>query len=314
MSELHDLEIFLAASQCGSFTEAAASMRLSVAAVSRAIARLEIHMDCRLFNRTTRRLNLTAEGQLALTEVSAGIARLRNARVLLQEQRQRVSGTLKVLLPNAFSKHYMMPELPAFLEKYPELDLDIYVEDFGVDLLAGGFEVAVQYAPVPNNGYISRSLGTMEIALVASPDYLGRHGVPQSIDDLKQHRRIQLRGPTGGAPFQWHLKHINGGAVTVHRPAGQCFFNSQLDAIIHGALCGIGIAPSDLGAVARYLRCGDLKIVLPSYRLVDGGEVVMLFPHRDHIPLKARVFMDFIVDIARRSMTIPDFNCQAHSA
>lgn len=314
MSELHDLEIFLAAARCGSFTEAATNMRLSVAAVSRAIARLEQHMDARLFNRTTRRLNLTAEGQLALQEVTAGIERLRNARTLLHEQRQRASGTLKVLLPNAFSKHYMMPDLPAFLESYPDLDLDMYVEDFGTDLLAGGFEVAVQYAPVPDNGYISRSLGTMEIVLVASPAYLARHGVPRSVDDLDAHRRIQLRGPTGGAPYQWQLQPVDGGPATMHRPHGQCFVNTQLDAIIHAAICGVGIAPSDLRAVARYLRSGDLKIVLPEYRVLGGGEVVMLYPHRDHVPVKARVFMDFIVDIAKRTMTIPDFDVRAFAA
>jgi len=313
MSELQDLEIFLAAARCGSFTEAAGTMRLSVAAVSRAIARLELHMDCRLFNRTTRRLNLTAEGELALTEVTAGMERLRNARLLLHEQRQRASGTLKVLLPNAFSKHYMMPELPAFLEKHPALDLDMYVEDFGVDLLAGGFEVAVQYGPVPTNGYISRSLGTMEIVLVASPAYLARHGVPRSIEDLDSHHRIQLRGPKGGAAFHWHLQHVDGGPIAIHRPAGQCFVNSQLDAIIHGAICGVGIAPSDLRAVERYVRSGDLQIVLPDYRVVDGGEVVMLYPHRDHVPLKARVFMDFIVDLARRNMVITEFDCRAYA-
>lgn len=314
MSELHDLEIFLAAARCGSFTEAAATMRLSVAAVSRAIARLEKHMDCRLFNRTTRRLNLTAEGQLALTEVTAGMARLRNAREMLHEQRQIASGTLKVLLPNAFSKHYMMPELPDFLERHPDLELDMYVEDFGVDLLAGGFEVAVQYGPVPTNGYISRALGAMEIVLVASPHYLARYGVPAAIEDLDRHKRLQLRGPTGGAPYHWHLRHVDGGKVTIHRPAGQCFVNSQLDAIIHGALCGVGIGLSDLRAVERYLRAGDLKIVLPDYRVVEGGGVTMLYPHRDHVPLKARVFMDFIIDIARRRMTIPDFDAAEYAA
>ena len=147
MYELHDLEIFMEAAQCGSFTETAARMRLSVAAISRAIARLEQDLDCRLFNRTTRRLALTAEGELALGEVRAGMERLRGAKLLIGEQQHRATGTLKVLLPNSFAKHYMMPELPAFLERYPQLDLDMYIEDFGSDILAGGFEVAVQYAP-----------------------------------------------------------------------------------------------------------------------------------------------------------------------
>ena len=298
MSELHDLEIFVAAARRSSFTAAATDMRLSVAAVSRAVARLEVEMDARLFNRTTRRSNLTAEGQLALAEISEGLDRLRNARNLLQEQRQRASGTLKVLLPNAFSKHYMMPELPAFLDRHPALDIEMHVEDFGTDLLAGGFEVAVQYGSPPPNGYISRSLGAMEIALVASPAYLERHGIPRTIEDLDRHKRLNLRGH-GGVAYLWHLQRPGGGPVFSHRPAGQCFINSQLDATIHAALCGVGIAPSDLRAVERYLRAGDLKVVLPEYRVVSGGEVTMLYPHRDHVPLKARVFMDFVAEIAR---------------
>ena len=198
MSELHDLEIFVTAAHSGSFTETASRMRLSVAAVSRAITRLEASMDSRLFNRTTRRLHLTAEGQLALTEVMAGMDRLRNARVLLQDQRQRPSGTIKVLLPIAFAKHYVMPEIPAVLECYPDIDIDMYIEDFGSDLLAGGYDVVVQHRPVPETGYISRSLGSLEIALLASPAYLKRYGVPQTIADLETHSRIQIRGRANG--------------------------------------------------------------------------------------------------------------------
>jgi DNA-binding transcriptional LysR family regulator len=314
MHELHDFEIFVAAARCGSFTETAAEMRLSVSAISRTVARLEDDLGARLFNRTTRRLNLTAEGHLVLAEVSAGIARLRNAKNLLREQQQRVSGTLKVLLPNSFCKNYMMPELPAFLGRYPELEIDMHVDDFGTDLLAGGFEVAVQYAPVPTNGYISRGLGTMDVLLVASPAYLASHGVPHSVDDLQAHICINVRGPAGAAPFQWNLQPVNGGPVLRHHPTGQCFVNSQLDAVIHGALCGVGIAPSDIGAVERYLRNGDLKVVLPDYRLLGGGEVVLLYAHREHLPLKARVFIDFLADIAQRRMHIADLDIHAHAA
>ncbi len=142
MSHFHDMEMFLAAARCGSFTRAATEMRTSVGAISRAVARLERYMDCRLFNRTTRRVNLTAEGRLALTEVSAGIARLENARALLHEQRQQAAGTLKVLIPIPFAKHYLMPELPTLLEQHPQLELDMHLDDFGFDLLTGGFDLA----------------------------------------------------------------------------------------------------------------------------------------------------------------------------
>ena len=255
-----------------------------------------------------------AEGRLALTEVSAGIARLENARALLHEQRQQAAGTLKVLIPIPFAKHYLMPELPTLLEQHPQLELDMHLDDFGFDLLTGGFDLAVQFAPVPPNSYISRMLGTMEILMVASPAYLARHGVPRTIEDLERHKCLQVRGRTGGLPYQWQIQHVSGGPVTVHHPSGQCFINGQLDVIIHGALSGLGITPIDLRAVAHFLRSGELKIVLPDYRLVGGSDVLMLYPHRDHVPLKARVFMDLIAEIGRSKMTIPDFDYHAHGA
>jgi LysR family transcriptional regulator, transcriptional activator for dmlA len=314
MLELHDFEVFVAAARCGSFTEAAASMRLSVSAVSRTIARLEDDLGARLFNRTTRRLNLTAEGQLMLVEATAGIERLRNAKALLHEQQHRASGTLKVLLPNAFCKHYMMPDLPEFLERHPELELDMYVEDYGTDLLAGGFDVAVQYGPVPANGYISRALGNMEVLLVASPAYIEKHGKPSEVEDLERHARINLRGTTGGAPYPWDLQHIEGGPIIRHRPAGRCFVNSQLDAIIHAALHGVGIAPSDVRTIERYLHSGELKVVLPEYRMVGGGEVILLYAHREYLPLKSRVFIDFLADISQRRMKVAIFDSLAFAA
>ena len=314
MSELHDLEIFMVAARCGSFTEAASEMRLSVATVSRAILRLEQHMDCRLFNRTTRRLNLTAEGRLALDEVSAGMERLRNARVLLQEQRQCASGTLRVLLPNAFAKHYMMPLLPAFLEQHPQIDLDMHIDDFGSDLLAGGFDVVVQYGPIPDNGYISRFLGTMDIVLVASPSYLARHGFPRMASDLDGHHCIQFRRMKTGTAFEWTLRDKTTGETIIHHPKGNVFINSQLDAAIHAAVCGVGVMPSDIRAVHRYLVSGDLKLVLPQYRVDAGDGLYMLYPHRDHVPLKARVFMDFIVEIGRTRLTVPEFDDEAFAA
>src|SRR6218665_1994726 len=136
MSQLNDMELFLAAARCGSFTPAGNEMHTSVAAVSRAIARLEQYMGCRLFGRTSRSINLTSEGRLAVTEITAGITRLKNARTMIHEQRHCAAGVLKVLISSVFARHYLMPELPAFLECHPQLELDMYFEDFGADLVS----------------------------------------------------------------------------------------------------------------------------------------------------------------------------------
>lgn len=300
------------AARCGSFTETAARLRMSIAAISRSIARLEAEVDARLFNRTTRRLNLTADGQSFLAEISEGLEKLNAAKDRLHEGHHRVSGTLKVLLPNSFCKHYMMPDLPDFLAAHPDLHLDMHVEDYAVDLLDGGFEVAVQYGQPPTTGYISRALGAMHIVLVASPAYLARRGVPRCIADLDGHERISLRASSGATPFMWTLERVaegpDKGEHILHRPNGRCFVNSQLDASIHAAVCGVGITPTDIVAVRRYLESGELRIVLPDFAIPYGGELFLLYPHRDHLPLRVRSFIDFLIQVSRERLPCGDFN------
>jgi DNA-binding transcriptional LysR family regulator len=269
-------------------------------------------VDARLFNRTTRRLNLTEDGRVFLAEVSEGLARLNAAKDHLHESNKRVSGTLRVLLPNSFCKNYMMPDLAEFLIDHREFSLDMHVEDYPVDLLKGGFEVAVQFGRPPNTGYISRYLGAMRIVLAASPDYLARRGVPRMITDLDDHDRINVRSSDGGSPFLWQIARDSNqnakSGFTVHRPEGQCFVNSQLDAAIQAAVHGVGITPVDIGAAQRLLDDGLLKIVLPEYSVITGGELYLLYPHRDHLPMKVRAFIDFLIEVARRRLCSNDFD------
>lgn len=307
MSELQDFEIFMVTARKSSFTEAAGELRMSVATVSRAILRLEQTIDCRLFNRTTRRLSLTEEGKLAFSEISAGMYHLRNIRAQLQEKRDTAAGTVRVLLPNGFAKNYLMPALPAFLAQYPRIDLDITVEDFGYDLLAGGFDVAVQHGPVPENGYIMRTLGNMRIILVASPDYLARYGNPACVADLAHHQCMQSRQRKNGPKFIWQLLNQRTGESFSHEPHGRMFMNSQLDASIFAAIAGIGIAPSDILTVLPHLLSGELKVVLPDHELT-GGTMFMLYPHRDHVPLSVRSFMQLIADGGPRWLRLESFD------
>lgn len=301
--ELKDLTVFAEVTRCGSFTAAAEELHTSPAAVSRAIARLEEQLDARLFNRSTRRLSLTQDGQIFLAGVREGLECFEKAQDALRSKRGQASGTLRVLLPNTFCKNYLMPLLPEFMREHPDINLDLYVDDFGTDLLEGGYEMSVQFGQPPETNYISRYLGSLQLILVASPDYLARMGAPQSVADLERHECINLKGGRNTV-FAWRLSRVANGVpsaeAAVFRPKGRCFVNSQVDTAIFAALHGLGITPIDIVAAERWLREGALKVVLPEYELVRGSELYLLYPHRDHMPLRCRVFIDFVAEAAQR--------------
>jgi DNA-binding transcriptional LysR family regulator len=200
---------------------------------------------------------------------------------------------------------------------HPDLTIDMHVNDYGVDPVGGGFEVAVQFGRPPETFYISRYLGTTQLVLVASPAYLARMGVPQTIADLGKHECIGLRGPTASTPFAWHLtrlvENLPGPATTIYHPQGRCFISSQLDTAIYAALNGLGISPIDIRAAQRYLDTGQLKIVLPDFELNRGGELYLLYPHRDHLPMRCRVFIDFVISVAALELKRCEINA-AHAA
>jgi len=210
-----------------------------------------------------------------------------------------------MLVSSTFAKNYMMPYLPIFLDQHPDLRLDMTVNDYAGDLLAGGFEIAVQVGSSASTGYIGRTLGTLDIMLVASPDYLEKHGVPRTVSDLDSHHRVPCRGPQGTA-YPWRLVHRSGERRldAVHVADGRYFVNSELDTIIHAAVCGVGISPADYRVAEPHLRAGRLKVVLPEYR-VDGSELFLLYPHRDHLPMKVRVVSDFAIEVARMTLAAP---------
>ena len=270
------------------------------------MARLEEQLDARLFNRTTRRLSLTEDGETFLAGVREGLERFEAAEELLRAKRSHASGTLKVLLPNTFCKNYIMPELPAFMRKYPDISFELHVDDFGADLLQGGYELSVQFGRPPDTNYITRYLGSTQVVLAASPDYIRRMGAPRSIAELDRHECIQLRGATSSTAFPWHLTRAANAAPgeepVVYRPKGRCFINSQFDTAIFAAVQGVGITPIDLVAAERFLREGTLQIVLPEYELARGGELFLLYPHRDHVSLRCRAFIDFVVEVAQKTL------------
>ncbi|MGF7150112.1 DNA-binding transcriptional LysR family regulator [Sphingomonas zeicaulis] len=314
MRNFQHLAMFRSAARLGSFTEAAAAEKVSVAVVSRAIARLEEELDCRLFNRTTRRLKLTAAGELFLQEISGAIERVENAKDLLQEQIGSASGSLRLAAPSIFARQCLVPTLQDFLDLHPQISIDLDLNDTGEDPIAGGYDIVFQIGEVARTGYISRRLGRMEILLAASPAYFARHGVPTEVEALSSHLGIGVRASAGRGVFPWNLKNIATGKHYIHKVKARFYVGNQVDVALPAALEGLGIIAAEVRTVLPYLQTGQLKVVLPEYRDMSSGEVTAIYPHRDHIPFKVRALLDFSIHTARKRLVVEGFDAHAFAA
>src|SRR6202046_4263389 len=270
MTQLPDFEglaIFAKVVELRSFAAAASELQLSKATVSKAVSRLEARLGVRLFNRTSRRLSPTeagkqlaeraahilAEGELAESESIANAAAPR--------------GHVRLAAPMSFGVLQVAPILPEFLDRYPEVSIDLHLSDAHVDLIGEGFDAAIRIAALPDSSLVARTLVAMPRYLAASPNYLAKFGRPNHPLRLTEHRCISYASTVGDT---WHFSHKHGDTATV-RPTGPLRVNNG-DAVMPLLLggSGLGILPDFI--MREALDNGRLEVVLPDWK-VSGGAV-----------------------------------------
>ncbi len=293
MSKLPDFEglaIFAKVLQMQSFARAGAELQLSKATVSKAVSRLEAKFGTRLFNRTSRRLSLTeagkqlaeraahilAEGELAESE---GIANAIAPR-----------GHVRLAAPMSFGVLRVAPILPEFLERYPDVSIDLHLSDAHVDLIGEGYDAAIRIASLPDSSLLARTLVAMPRYLVASPSYLEKFGRPGHPLRLSEHRCIGYASTLGDT---WHFAHENGDTAAV-RPAGPLRVNNgdaMMPLLVGGS--GLGILPDFI--IREALDDGRLERVLPDWK-VSGGAVHWVTPPGGRKPKRVEVLGDFLAE------------------
>lgn len=328
MDELGVLRWFVEAANCGSFTTTAQKFGVSPAAVSMGMSRLEKRLGTRLFNRTTRQLHLTSEGRVYLDKAAQGLALLAGAAVQVQGMRDEPNGLIRLCTVTSFGRHYLLSLLAEFLEKYPKVNLETCFQDEVPDLVKDGFDLAIRRGVTEQTNYVTRRLCKRPIILVASPAYLARKGVPETPDDLIGHDWISSRI----SPRQVHSlefkpvkakvrkpgkkpSEISKGFTLILDPLDATFsrrsenktviirqhptrftITKQPDAVCEAAVSGMGISILSTNLALPHLRSGALKLLLPNY-VVDGHfDIFIQYPHREYLPPKVRVLIDFLVE------------------
>ncbi|MCO8608984.1 LysR family transcriptional regulator [Burkholderia multivorans] len=294
MQGLPDLEawaIFARVLETGSFARAAEALDLSQPTVSKAISRLERRLGTTLLYRNSRQVSLTPAGELARSRAMRILSEAAAAENEASSHATELRGPVRVAAPMSFASRYIAPLLPAFIERYPDVEIDLSVTDRTVDVVAGGFDLAVLIAELGDSSLRMRGLHAVHFALVASPGYLKRRGRPMHPRDLA--RRACLVYTGWAAPEPWQFRHADGTTFAVGT-RGSVRSNSA-DVVMPALLAGRGIALQPEFVVADALKRGDLVTVMSDWH-VDPVGVKLVMPPNTLRPVRVTAFVDYLVE------------------
>ncbi len=283
---INDLEIFARVVTAGNMSAAGREMGLSPAVVSKRISHLERRLAVRLFQRTTRQLTLTETGQGFYDRVVNILAGIEEAEAFVTRRNTVARGTLKITASTAFGRLHIAPNLGDFLEQYPDIALDLDLSDSFVDIVGAGFDAAIRIAELEDSSLVARKLAPNHRVICASPVYLEKHGVPEQLADLAKYNCL---APT--AQEVWRLQGPDG-PISV-RVNGNIRTNST-EVVREAVIAGLGIAMRSTWDVGRELKSGQLQIVLPQYQESPRVAVYAVYPCRQYVPAKLRVFVDYL--------------------
>ncbi|NNC14870.1 LysR family transcriptional regulator [Corallococcus exiguus] len=291
MNSISEIEVFIKAVDLGGFTRAAENLGLTPSGVSRIISRLEGRLGVRLLNRTTRSLSLTDEGAVYHEHCTRMLAELEAVNATLARTSVTPRGRLRVDVPIPLADYVVGPALPRFLERYPDVSIDLTVRDRIIDPTAEGVDVVLRLAPTRDSDLVSRKLARARSILVASPAYLTAHGRPRTLASLREHTCIAYLSNTG--PLPWRLKGP-GGEVTF--AARGRFMAGSGNVLTHAALGGLGIIQTYEYHVAEHLSRGKLELILEDLEPEPRTVFALFERHKSAVP-KVRVFLDFVAEL-----------------
>lgn len=287
MPTIRAMQIFISVADSGSFASGARQLDLSPPVATRAIATLEQELGVRLLDRTTRSVRITAAGAQYLEDVRQILDRIAAAGERAVGSVSEPLGALTVTAPVMFGRKYVVPATLAYLERFPQTDVNMLLLDRVVNLIDEGIDIGIRIGPLPDSSLRARRVGAVRLVLCASPDYLKRHGKPKRPSDLTTHDIIDSRTASRSAPWQFA-----GSSKRPPRLKSRLRVNSN-DAAIEAAKSGFGITRVLSYQVAEEIAHGDLELVLPEYE--PPIQAINLVHRQDkYTPARLRAFIDLM--------------------
>jgi DNA-binding transcriptional LysR family regulator len=296
MDKLRAMATFVHIVEAGSLTGAAERLQTSLTSVVRTLAALEQALGVRLLNRTTRRMTLTDEGREYFERCRRLLADVEDAEQALSARQQRPAGRLAITAPVMLGRLHVAPVVTDFLTAYPQVRVELLLLDRAVDLLEEGIDVAIRIGSLPESSFVAIPLGTTHRVVCASPDYLGRHGIPRHPGDLRDHRCIRFTGVTPGSEWEFRC-----GGKPERVGIADILATNQIDAALDACTKGLGCGRFLAYQVHDLVAAGRLVRVLQDYE-PDARPVSLIYPHSRLLSPRIRAFVDWAVERMRQRL------------
>ena len=288
---LDGIAVFVDVAEAGSFALAAQRLGVTRSAIGKIVARLEQRLGVRLFTRTTRRQNLTEDGQIYYERCIRALAELEAAEEAFEGGKRAPSGRLRISVPVLFGRHCIAPVMLRLMQKYPSLQIDMSFSDRVADLVEEGYDLAVRIGTLPDSGkLVARRIGLQRMGICAAPAYLAQHGHPTRMEDFERHTGIVYSSTGRVAP--WQLQTADGQVQEVKIDCR--LYLDDLQAITDAAIAGAGLAWLPCWMIWPELRKERLSLVMGADQLVPT-DIHLVWPHARHLPSKVRVTIDALV-------------------
>lgn len=292
MKQADQLRTFIAVAELGSFTAAAINLGLPKANVSVAMQALEAELGVQLFHRTTRSVRLTMDGHSALDKAKEVLAGLEEWSQLFQRDQASIRGRLRVDLPQAIARDVVVPNLPTFLERHPNLQLELGSTDRFVDVVQEGYDCVLRIGELVDSSLVARPVGKYLVVNCVSRTYVKLYGKPTTLADLSRHRLVHYANKFGGAPSGFEYVDPKTGEERSIAMSGALTVNSSA-AYTAAAAAGLGLVQVPEVGIRPRLESGEFVEVLSDFRPAPLP-VTLLYPARRNLPLRVRVFMEWV--------------------
>ncbi len=298
MDRLQTIEIFIRVAQTLSFSRAAEQLQLPRSTVSAAVQALESHLQTRLLHRTTRKIQLTADGEFYVDWGQRLLADIDDTEQRLRHGSVKPGGKLRISVPGRIARQIIAPRLPEFFQQYPDIELEISSTDRPVDLIHEGIDCAIRVGDMHDDTLIARPLGALVQGSYASPAYLAQYGTPETIADLEQHLAVNYLSPVSGRLLALEFQHD--GRCQSARLRSRVAVNC-VESYIACCCAGLGLIQMPKYDALELVRQGQLIEVLTAYA-PPPMSIAAVYPDRRYLSRRVRVFIDWVQQLCQQVM------------
>ncbi len=291
MDRAAEMTAFVRAVETGGFSAAARDIGLTPSALSKLVTRLEDRLGARLLHRTTRRLQLTAEGEAFYARARPILTAMDEAEAEVTQAGASPRGLLRLHCGSTFGMHQLAPAIPRFLERHPAVEIDITISDQPLGAMEEAMDLAIRIGPLDESSLVARRICNLERVICASPAYLERHGTPRTPDELQQHNCLWITSLP--ALRRWPFDTDDG--IRVVHVGGNVAANNA-ETILQLALAGVGVTRLSDVVVAEAIRRGTLVQILTDWHHVEPVPLFATYPSGRNLSPKVRAMVDFLVE------------------